>query len=266
MLAFALAAAILIAAAARPQHSVAVPVTDGAIMLANDVSQLDALHRRRPFPPGRRTARGGAIPGPSPDGGSGRAAGVQREADPPAVADDQPLADRERAQTASSQRRTPRSAMRSTPPCIPLTSLPEHGGKRPPSAIVLHLRRRSRPAAAIRSPQPARPPRCTSRSTRSRSAPTTARSPSSGAGGRSTCRCRSAPQQLAQIARLSGGRTFTAANSGGLTPGLRAPRRPARTQARQAGDHRELRRRRPDAAPARQRYVAALVRPARLDD
>ncbi|HEY5317124.1 MAG TPA: VWA domain-containing protein [Solirubrobacteraceae bacterium] len=38
MLVFALALAVLIAAAARPQRSVAVPVTNGAIMLANDVS------------------------------------------------------------------------------------------------------------------------------------------------------------------------------------------------------------------------------------
>jgi Ca-activated chloride channel family protein len=38
MLVFALALAVLIMAAARPQRSVAVPVTSGAIMLANDVS------------------------------------------------------------------------------------------------------------------------------------------------------------------------------------------------------------------------------------
>ncbi|MDQ6607074.1 MAG: VWA domain-containing protein, partial [Actinomycetota bacterium] len=38
MLAFALALIALIAAAARPQRSVAVPATDGAVMLANDVS------------------------------------------------------------------------------------------------------------------------------------------------------------------------------------------------------------------------------------
>jgi Ca-activated chloride channel family protein len=38
MIAFALAAAILVVAAAEPQRSVAVPVTDGAVMLANDVS------------------------------------------------------------------------------------------------------------------------------------------------------------------------------------------------------------------------------------
>jgi len=37
-LAFALALAVLIVAAARPQRSVAVPLTEGAIMLANDVS------------------------------------------------------------------------------------------------------------------------------------------------------------------------------------------------------------------------------------
>lgn len=38
MLAFVLAIAILIVAAARPQRSVAVPVTDGAVMLVDDVS------------------------------------------------------------------------------------------------------------------------------------------------------------------------------------------------------------------------------------
>ena len=38
MLAFALAAAVLIVAAARPQRSVAKPTTDGAVMLADDIS------------------------------------------------------------------------------------------------------------------------------------------------------------------------------------------------------------------------------------
>jgi Ca-activated chloride channel family protein len=38
MLVFALAAVILVVAAARPQHSVAVPLTDGAVMLVDDVS------------------------------------------------------------------------------------------------------------------------------------------------------------------------------------------------------------------------------------
>ncbi len=43
MLAFLLALAVLILAAARPQRSVAVPLSDGAIMLANDVSDsMDA--------------------------------------------------------------------------------------------------------------------------------------------------------------------------------------------------------------------------------
>ncbi|HWF26751.1 MAG TPA: BatA domain-containing protein, partial [Solirubrobacteraceae bacterium] len=37
MVVFAAALTVLIAAAARPQQSVAVPVTNGAIMLANDV-------------------------------------------------------------------------------------------------------------------------------------------------------------------------------------------------------------------------------------
>jgi len=38
MLAFVIAVAVLIAAAARPQRSVAVPVTNGAVMIAQDVS------------------------------------------------------------------------------------------------------------------------------------------------------------------------------------------------------------------------------------
>ena len=47
MMVFALALAVLIVAAARPQRSVAEPVTDGAIMLADDVVELDAGDRRR---------------------------------------------------------------------------------------------------------------------------------------------------------------------------------------------------------------------------
>jgi Ca-activated chloride channel family protein len=38
MLAFALSAVVLVIAAARPQHSVAVPLSDGAVMLVDDVS------------------------------------------------------------------------------------------------------------------------------------------------------------------------------------------------------------------------------------
>lgn len=38
MIAFGLALAVLVVAAARPQRTVAVPLTDGAVMLANDVS------------------------------------------------------------------------------------------------------------------------------------------------------------------------------------------------------------------------------------
>ena len=56
MLLFALALAVLIVAAARPQRSVAEPVTDGAIMLADDVVELDERHRRRSL------ARGGSAP------------------------------------------------------------------------------------------------------------------------------------------------------------------------------------------------------------
>jgi len=48
MLAFLLALAVLIAAAARPQRSIAVPVSDGAVMLVNDVSSSMASDDVRP--------------------------------------------------------------------------------------------------------------------------------------------------------------------------------------------------------------------------
>ena len=56
MLAFALALAVLIVAAARPQRTVAVPVNTASIMLANDTSGSMAATdvRRRASPPPRR--------------------------------------------------------------------------------------------------------------------------------------------------------------------------------------------------------------------
>jgi Ca-activated chloride channel family protein len=70
MLVFALAIAALIAAAARPQRSVAVPVTNGAIMLADDVS---SSMRATDVSPSRLAAAEAAakrflakVPGPVP--------------------------------------------------------------------------------------------------------------------------------------------------------------------------------------------------------
>ena len=53
MLVFGLALIVLVIAAARPQHSVAVPVTDGAVMLANDTSSSMAS---KDVPPSRLVA------------------------------------------------------------------------------------------------------------------------------------------------------------------------------------------------------------------
>ena len=56
MLVFAIALAVLIVAAARPQRSVAEPVTDGAIMLADDVSSSMQSTDVAPSRKGRPTA------------------------------------------------------------------------------------------------------------------------------------------------------------------------------------------------------------------
>jgi Ca-activated chloride channel family protein len=58
MIALAIALALLIVAAARPQDTIAVPVKDGAVMLANDVSSSMAATDVRPSRLGAAEAQG----------------------------------------------------------------------------------------------------------------------------------------------------------------------------------------------------------------
>jgi Ca-activated chloride channel family protein len=212
MLIFAIAIALLIAAAARPQRTVAVPVSSAAIMLANDISssmnatdvkpsRLGAAQKaasrfvsevpggaqvgliefaRRPIllqsPTTNHALTLGAIAGLRP-GGGGTAIG-------------------EAITTALHT----------------LTTLPRRGGKRPPGAIVLLSDGTSNvgpgPLAAARQAKADHIPIYTISLGTSHGTISITRK------GRTT----SAPvpvssQELAQIAQASGGKAYTAADS-----------------------------------------------------
>jgi Ca-activated chloride channel homolog len=212
MLVFAIAIALLIAAAARPQRTVAVPVTSAAIMLANDISssmsatdvspsRLGAARRaaskfvselpggaqvgllefaRRPVllqsPTTNHALTQGAIAGLRP-GGGGTAIGE-------AIA----------------------TALHT------LATLPRKGGKRPPGAIVLLSDGASNvgpgPLAAARQAKADHVPIYTiSLGTPHGSIPIKRN------GQTTTAPVPVSSQELAQIAQASGGRAYTAADS-----------------------------------------------------
>jgi Ca-activated chloride channel homolog len=212
MLVFAIAIALLIAAAARPQRTVAVPVTSAAIMLANDISssmsatdvspsRLGAARRaaskfvselpggaqvgllefaRRPVllqsPTTNHALTQGAIAGLRP-GGGGTAIGE-------AIA----------------------TALHT------LATLPRKGGKRPPGAIVLLSDGASNvgpaPLAAARQAKADHVPIYTiSLGTAHGTIPLKRN------GQTTTAPVPVSSQELAQIAQASGGRAYTAADS-----------------------------------------------------
>jgi Ca-activated chloride channel homolog len=212
MLVFAIAIALLIAAAARPQRTVAVPVTSAAIMLANDISssmsatdvspsRLGAARRaaskfvselpggaqvgllefaRRPVllqsPTTNHALTQGAIAGLRP-GGGGTAIGE-------AIA----------------------TALHT------LATLPRKGGKRPPGAIVLLSDGASNvgpgPLAAARQAKADHVPIYTiSLGTAHGTIPLKRH------GQTTTAPVPVSSQELAQIAQASGGRAYTAADS-----------------------------------------------------
>lgn len=215
MVAFAVALIVLIVAAARPQRSVAVPVTDGAIMLADDVS----------------SSMQSTDVAPSRLGAAQHAAErfVQRvpaavevgllEFNQRPVMLQSPTTDHSLIISALGQLRAGGhtavgdallAALHS------LRSLPAKGGKRPPSAIVLisdgYSTNGSDPLAAARQAAADHLPIYTVAVGTDHGTLPFRR------GGRTVnVPVPIAPQQLAQIASLSGGRAFTAADSGGLT-------------------------------------------------
>jgi Ca-activated chloride channel family protein len=137
MLVFAIAIVVLIAAAARPQRTVAVPVDSGAIMLANDVSSSMTATDVRPSRLAAAQRAGERLVARVP---SAVMVGQIEFARTPILLQS-PTADHSLTQAAIAQLRPGgggtaiggaiETALRS------LTTLPKKDGKRPPGAIVL---------------------------------------------------------------------------------------------------------------------------------
>jgi len=214
MLAFALALAILVVAAARPQRSVAVPVTEGAIMLANDVSSSMTATDVRPS---RLQAAKDADERFLADVPSAIEVGLLEFARSPTVLQS-PTTDHSLTRAALTQFQS--SGGTAIGDAIltavrVLTSLPPKGGKRPPGAIVLASDGASNvgsdPLAAAREASAQHIPVYTI-------ALGTPDGTYVGKRGSQTVIIPAPPdpQELAQIAALSHGRAFTVATASGL--------------------------------------------------
>jgi Ca-activated chloride channel family protein len=215
MLVFALAVAILIAAAARPQRSVAVPVTDGAIMLADDVS---SSMQATDVAPSRLSAAERAAKSFLAKVPSTVQVGLLEFARTPTVLQS-PTTNHALTAAAFTQLHTSGGTavgVTINTAVNELKSLPPVHGKRPPGAIVLISDGASNvgadPLAAARQARAQHipiytvavgTPRGTIPIKRGKQTVTTPVPVSA--------------QQLGEIARLSGGRTFTASNAGGLS-------------------------------------------------
>ena len=215
MLAFLLAIAVLIVAAARPHQSVAVAVDDGAIMLANDVSSSMAATDVAPsrLAAARRAARGFVASVPS----SVRVGLIEFARRP--ILLQSPTTDHATVRDALEQLRTSGgtaigeavdTALRE------LTSLRSANGKRPPGAILLLSDGASNvgtaPLTAARQAAAQHIPIYTIALGTERGTIPVKR------GSRTVeVPVPPSPQQLAQIARISRGRPFTAADTGGLS-------------------------------------------------
>jgi Ca-activated chloride channel family protein len=215
MLAFALALTVLIVAAARPQRSVAKPITDGAVMLVDDIS---SSMQATDVAPSRLGAAEHAAQRFLSEVPSTVQVGLVEFASHPRLLQS-PTSDHSLTKAALSQ--APRTSSGTAVGEATLTaasalrSVPRVGGKRPPGAIVLISDGASniglspltvaRRAAAWHIPiftVSVGTPSGTIQITR---------------GSRTrTARVPVDRQQLAQIAHLSGGRAFTAADAAGV--------------------------------------------------
>jgi Ca-activated chloride channel family protein len=215
MAAFALALAALVLAAARPQRSVAVPLTDGAVMLADDVSSsmgstdVTPSRLRAALQADKRFLD--AVPGSI-------RVGLLEFARRPTL-----------MQSPTTDLSVVRAALR--PPRLSggtaigdaismaarvLTSLRSPSGKRPPGAIVLLSDGASNvgpdPLAAARRAAAAHIPIYTVAVGTPQGTITVRRGPRV-----ATVPVPVSTEQLAQLARASGGRSFTAGDAGGLS-------------------------------------------------
>jgi len=212
---FAIALAILIIAAARPQKSVAVPVNNAAVVLANDVSSSMAATDLRPSRLGAAEVAGNRFLSSLPS--TARAGLLQFNQH--ATVLQSPTTDRALVRQALAQLRAGGhtaigdgilTGLRM------LAALPKQNGKAPPGAIVLLSDGFSTNGAD---------PLAAARQAKSQHVPvyTVVLGNSSGTirvykkGHFVNEPVPPAPQQLQQIAQLSGGQSFTAADTSGLS-------------------------------------------------
>jgi Ca-activated chloride channel family protein len=215
MLAFVVALAVLIVAAARPQRSVAVPVTDGAVMLVDDVSSSMAATDVAPSRLGAAERAAGAFISSVP--ASIRVGLLEFNQKP--ILLQSPTTDHALARSTLGQLRA--GGHTAIGDAINqatgiLTSLRTPSGKRPPGAIVLLSDGTSTTGAD---------PLAAARQAASQHIPiyTVALGTQHGTitvpHGRTTATVPVplSSQELGQIARQSGGREFTVADAGGLS-------------------------------------------------
>jgi Ca-activated chloride channel homolog len=212
MLVFAIAIALLIAAAARPQRTVAVPVTSAAIMLANDISSSMSATDVKPSRLGAAQQAASRFVTELPGGAQ---VGLIEFARRPVL-----------LQSPTTNHQLALGAIAGLHPggggtaigeaittaLHTLTTLPRRGGKRPPGAIVLLSDGSSNvgpgPLAAARQAKADHIPVYTvSLGTAQGTIPIKKK------GQTVTTPVPVSSQELAQIAQASGGQAFTAADS-----------------------------------------------------
>jgi Ca-activated chloride channel family protein len=216
MLAFALALAVLIVAAARPQRSVAKPVTDGVVMLADDTSSsmnaTDVAPSR--LRAALRAARRflGGVPGTIQVGA------IEFARTP--ILLQSPSSNHALTKAALTQ--VPRTSGGTAVGQTILTATREIGrvprvaGKRPPGAIVLISDGASNVGIS---------PLTAAQQSRAQHIPIytiSVGTPTGTIPGKQGSRTVTVPvpvsrEQLAEIARISGGRTFTASDAAGVS-------------------------------------------------
>jgi Ca-activated chloride channel homolog len=212
MLVFAIAIALLIAAAARPQRTVAVPVTSAAIMLANDISSSMSSTDVSPSRLGAAQKAASKFISELPGGAQ---VGLLEFARRPVLLQS-PTTNHALAQGAIAGLRPGGGGTAIgeaiTTALHTLATLPRKGGKRPPGAIVLLSDGASNvgpaPLAAARQAKADHVPIYTiSLGTPHGSIPIKRD------GQTTTAPVPVSSQELAQIAQASGGKAYTAADS-----------------------------------------------------
>jgi len=212
MLVFAIAIALLIAAAARPQRTVAVPIDSAAIMLANDISSSMSATDVKPSRLGAAQKAGSKFVTEVP---AGAQVGLIEFARRPVLLQS-PTTNHQLALGAIAGLRPGGGGTAIgeaiTTALHTLTTLPRKEGKRPPGAIVLLSDGTSNvgpgPLAAARQAKADHIPVYTiSLGTPKGTIPIKRN------GQTVTTPVPVSSQELAQIAQASGGQAFTAANS-----------------------------------------------------